>query len=265
MTRIAIAQIAMQWTTRENMESIGRALKVARAEGAAVCAFSELAVTGFHRQIAREAVPDVVEPAIHVLQQACSQLSIAAAVGVPTFSEAGERFISHLLIDQEGSIAATVSKQGLTAPEATFFNRGSGRPIGILAGLRCSAVICREVEDVDVVSRELVRGTVDVVFVPGALRQDPEKPRTDPPEYVRNIQRLAGATGAHVVQTNWPNALNRPEEARGPTWQSIPATIARQCACPSAHDDPSHPSDRCRDRRRIHRALAAGMVAVRRR
>jgi len=39
------------------------------------------------------------------------------------------------------------------------------------------------------------------------------EPRTDPPAYVRNIQRLAQATGAYVVQTNWPNALNRPEES----------------------------------------------------
>ena len=52
-----------------------------------------------------------------------------------------------------------------------------------------------------------------MVFVPGALRQDPDKPRTDPPEYVRRIQALARATGAYVVQTNWPNALNRPEES----------------------------------------------------
>jgi hypothetical protein len=49
--------------------------------------------------------------------------------------------------------------------------------------------------------------------VPGALRQDPDRPRSDPPEYVRNLQRLAAATRAFVVHTNWPNALNRPEES----------------------------------------------------
>ncbi|MFN8821031.1 MAG: hypothetical protein ACK5ZA_04775, partial [Betaproteobacteria bacterium] len=31
--------------------------------------------------------------------------------------------------------------------------------------------------------------------------------------YVRNVQQLAAATQAHVVHTNWPNALNRPEES----------------------------------------------------
>jgi omega-amidase len=74
-------------------------------------------------------------------------------------------------------------------------------------------VICREVTDLELVTADLLPGTVDLVFVPGALRQDPEKPRTEPPEYVRDIQRLAAATRAYVVQTNWPNALNRPEES----------------------------------------------------
>ena len=52
-----------------------------------------------------------------------------------------------------------------------------------------------------------------MIFVPGALRLDPEKPKTEPSEYVRDIQRLAAATRAHVIQSNWPNALNRPKES----------------------------------------------------
>lgn len=210
--RIAIAQISMHWTTQENMDSIARALRLAHGQGASICAFSELAVTGFHRQIAREALPEIVGPAVRKLQDDCAGLSMAAAVGAPSFAEDGAKFISHLLIDERGGISANVRKQGLTEPEATFFSRGASRPVGTLHGLRCSAVICREVEDIEQIAEELPRGSVDVIFVPGALRQDPQKPRTDPPEYVRNIQRLARSTGAHVVQTNWPNALNRPED-----------------------------------------------------
>jgi predicted amidohydrolase len=211
--RIAIAQIAMHWTTRENVNAMKRAISLASSHGAHICAFSELAVSGFHRQIAQEAKPEVAGPAVAELRAHCALLSIAASVGAPTFSDDGKRFISQLLIDERGELAAAVAKQGLTAPEAIFFERGTSRPIGTLQGLRCSAVICREIEDNDQYTRELPRGSVDLVFVPGALRQDPEKPRTDPPEYVRNLQRLALATGAHVVQTNWPNALNRPQES----------------------------------------------------
>ena len=211
--RVAIAQISMHWTTAENVKAMRWAMDVAHANGAKICAFSELAVTGFHRQIAREATPEVVSPALHELQVHAATLSLGLAVGTPTFGDDGAKFISHLLIDEFGSNTATVSKRGLTDPEATFFARGSSRPTGVVAGLRCSAVICREVEDLELVGSELPEGTADLVFVPGALRQDPEKPRTDPPEFVRNIQRIAKLTGAYVVQTNWPNALNRPEES----------------------------------------------------
>jgi omega-amidase len=166
-------------------------------------------VAGFHRHTAREATPDFVLPALRELQAYCAELPLAIAVGAPTFGDGGAKFISHLLIAELGEMAAAVSKQGLTDPEATFFTSGSARAIGVLQGPRCSAVICREVEDNDLLALQLPRGAVDLVFTPSALRQDPDKPRTDPPEYVRDLQRLAGAQGAHIVQTSWPNALNR--------------------------------------------------------
>ncbi|ROZ76192.1 carbon-nitrogen hydrolase family protein [Ramlibacter sp. WS9] len=211
--RIAIAQISMHWTTPENVASMRKAMDLAHSRGAQVCGFSELAVTGFHRMIGREATPEMVSPALHELQTHAAKLSMAIAAGAPTFGADGAIYNSHLLIDERGVTSAVVPKRGLTDPEATFFKRGESRPVGRMQGLRCSAVICREVEDVDVYSSELAPGSVDLIFLPAALRQDPEKPRTDPPQYVRDIQRLAAATQAHVVHTNWPNALNRPEES----------------------------------------------------
>ncbi|MBK1612146.1 hypothetical protein CKO44_01510 [Rubrivivax gelatinosus] len=211
--KIAIAQIAMHWTTAENTASIERAMNFASSKGAQVCGFSELAVTGFHREIGREARANLVRPAVERIRALAAHLSLGVAVGAPTFGTDGTKFNTHLLIDEQGMITAEVPKRGLTDPEATFFARGSSRPVGSIQRLRCSAVICREVTDLDHVRSELPPGTVDLIFVPGALRQDPEMPRTDPPEYVRDIQRLAAATRAYVVHTNWPNALNRPEES----------------------------------------------------
>ena len=51
MSRIAIAQISMHWSTAENVAAILRAMDLARSRGAKLCAFAELAVTGFHRQM----------------------------------------------------------------------------------------------------------------------------------------------------------------------------------------------------------------------
>ena len=212
-TRIAIAQINMHWSTPENMAAICHAMHTAHANGAQWCALSELAITGFHKLIAREATPQVVLPAVQQLQALCAELQIAIAVGAPTFDAEGAVYNAHLLINAHGDIQASVAKHGLTEPEATFFARGHTRPIATMQGLRCSAVICREVEDLALTSAQLPVGSVDVIWLPGALRQDPAKPRTEPPEYVHNAMRLALATQAWVVQTNWPNALNRPEES----------------------------------------------------
>jgi predicted amidohydrolase len=81
--RLAIGQIAMHWTTDANVAAIGVATGLAQARGAALCAFSELAVTGFHRQIAREARPESVLPAVRRLQAQAAHLGIAIAAGCP--------------------------------------------------------------------------------------------------------------------------------------------------------------------------------------
>jgi omega-amidase len=156
--RVAIAQISMHWSTSENVASIRRAMQLAKARGAQLCSFSELADTGFHRQIAREAVPEVVSPAVRELQVHSAELCLGIAVGAPTFSEGGAIWNSHLLIDQRGNVAAVVPKRGLTEPEATFFTRGASRPVASQQGVRCPAVICREVEDLAHVAAELPPG-----------------------------------------------------------------------------------------------------------
>src|SRR3977135_2936010 len=125
--RIAIGQIAMRWTTRENLAAIRRAMNLARSRGAQICGFSELAITGFHRQIAREAKPEVVDPALREVQAHGAELAMAIAIGAPTFDAEGGSCISPLLVDERGTTVAVVNKHGPTDPEATFFARGSSR------------------------------------------------------------------------------------------------------------------------------------------
>ena len=210
--RIAIGQLRMRWTTAENVEAILAAMNAAAACDAQLCVFPELAVTGFHREIVNLAAPEKVAPYLHRIAAECERLEIAVAVGAPTFDGAG-RFNSILLIDERGRLAATIHKNGLTPAEATFFRAGATRESARLRELRCSAVICREVEDHDHVLRQLPPGSVDLVFWPGHMRPDPEKPVQDPPEHVTRAQEMARSLGAFIVQSNWPNALNRPQES----------------------------------------------------
>lgn len=210
--RIAIAQIAMHWTTADNLAAIRRAMHIARAAGATVCAFSELALTGIHRQIVREAVPAIVNPALDAVRALARELRLAVSVGAPTFGDGDRRFITQFLIDDQGETVAAVGKRGLTQPEATFFAPATERPVGVLAGLRCSAVICREVGDHDQLLQDLPPGSTDLLFLPGALRPDPAQP-TEPPGYMHDAMQIARSHGCWLVQTNWPNGLNRPEES----------------------------------------------------
>ncbi|MFC5498572.1 carbon-nitrogen hydrolase family protein [Caenimonas terrae] len=211
--RIAIAQIPMHWTIEENLAAMLSAMRLARSAGATLCAFSELAVTGFHRKIVELAKADLVAPAIRQITDAASELRLAVAFGAPTFGPDDAKYNSHILVDELGEVVAEVHKNGLTAPEATFFQPGTSRPAAPLRGFVTSAVICREVEDHGPVVEQLRESAVRLVLWPGLMSPDPDKPVTDPPEHVVQAQRIAAVTGAYVVQSNWPNALNNPERS----------------------------------------------------
>lgn len=210
---IAIGQLRMHWTIEANMAEMLGAIEFAHGQGATLCAFAELAVTGFHRQIVTLAKPELIAPEVARLQAQCAKLKMAVTVGAPTFDRDGARYNSHLFIDERGELVGEVSKIGLTEPEASFFRPGTYRPVVTLQGQRCTAVICREIEDHAAIREQLPSGGVDIVLWPGQMRPDPDKPVVDPPEHVQDAQRLAADLNAYVVQTNWPNALNRPEES----------------------------------------------------
>lgn len=212
LPRLAIGQFRMAWTIEENLEAIAWCMRQAAAAGARICSFPELAVTGFHRRIVEHAMPHRMEGPLRIIGGLCEELGMAVAVGAPTFDGA-LRFNSHLLVDARGVILDAVPKNGLTPAEATFFTHGRHRPVATLAGPACTAVICREIDDLDDVLRQVPPGSVDLVFWPGHMRPDPDLPPQDPPAHVCTAQTLARRLGAFVVQANWPNALNRPEES----------------------------------------------------
>ncbi len=79
--RVAIAQPAMYWTTPQNVARIVEALEVAARQGARVCLFPELALTGFHRGIREQALPGVVGPALQQVQAACRAQRVVFTLG----------------------------------------------------------------------------------------------------------------------------------------------------------------------------------------
>ena len=214
--RIAIVQPPMAWSTNENVARIVAVLRAAAAQGATLCVFPELALTGFHRAIREQAVPAIVAAAIETVRSACREHAVACALGAPTFAGESKVRNSYLVIDATGEIVSTVSKNGLTPAELTFFEAGTDRAVHDFAGLACTTVLCREIDDVESISLQLRDAPAELIFwpsivgsPPGTIHPTPED--SDDPGYLKRTARLARRLAAFVVQSNWPNALNTPE------------------------------------------------------
>lgn len=212
--RLAIAQMAMAWTTADNTRSVLQQLGLAAQAGAALVVFPELAITGFHREIRREAQPAPVAAALAQVAAACAQHRIAAAVGAPAWIPGEPRPLNvHVLIDAHGQVQAQVAKIGLTPSEATFFAPGTApRPVATLAGWRCSSVLCREVEDDQALAAQLPPGRADLLLWPSLVGHDPALMAAHGwPDYLPLARAVARHSTAWLVQCNWPWALNTPE------------------------------------------------------
>jgi len=215
---IAIAQQPMHWTTADNVAQIVAALAHAAEQGASICVFPELALTGFHRSIREQGTRAVVEPALRKVQAACRTHAIACALGAPTFHASGTILNSYLHIDAKGAVVSTVHKNGLTPAEQTFFAAGTERPVMKFAGRSCTTVMCREIEDIDVIELQLRSDPVDLIFWPSLVGNPPGTVLPTPEDtsdlgYFKRTAVLAQRLDAFVVQSNWPNALNTPDSS----------------------------------------------------
>ena len=213
---IAIAQPPMAWTTDENVARIVAVLVAAAGQGATLCVFPELALTGFHRGIREQATPAIVAAAIERVRSACRENAIACALGAPTFAGEDRVRNSYLVIDCAGEIVSTVSKNGLTPAELTFFEPGTDRAVHRFAGRACTTVLCREIDDVESIARQLDAAPADLIFWPSIVGSPPgtihpTQEDTDDPGYLKRTATLARRLAAFVVQSNWPNALNTPD------------------------------------------------------
>ena len=211
--RLAVAQPKMQWSGDENTSTMLSCISIASSAGAKAIVFPELAITGFHRKIASQAKPNLIHSWLNSLQEACARQSIAATFGAPSFGVNGEIFNSQIFVDANGALIGTIEKNGLTPAEATFFAQGTQRPTLTFSGVRSTAVICREIEDVELVAAQLETSKPSIIFWPGLMSPEDGMEHIDPPRHVEQAKGLAKRTGAYVIQSNWPNALNYPERS----------------------------------------------------
>lgn len=209
--RVAIAQMPMGWTVEENTRSILVHLEQASALGADVAVFPECATTGFHRRVPQEVSRRGIHRAVRRIRAGCRALGLPAVVGTPWFAPGEEPapWNAAVAIGARGQVLAVAPKVGLTHSEGAFFRAGADRPAFALGGVSCGTVLCREVRDAADIRTSLA--DVRVVFWPGAIAWGNDASH---PENVvtRGIAAACARTlGVHLVQCNWPNALNAPD------------------------------------------------------
>jgi len=217
--RWAIVQPRMHWTLAGNLDEVLAAFQVAAAVGADGCVCTELALTGFHRQVPRLLDQAALADAERRLRESCAHLRLAAVVGLPTLGEGGRVFSSHVYIDADGRDLGRVHKRGLTSSEATFFTPGDARHWMALGGVLATSVQCREMLDGAALVPELAealpasdeRVRVRVIFWPSYIS------RADAAlwhAYLEGARGMARALHAWVLHSNWAESLNEPG-ARG--------------------------------------------------
>lgn len=216
--RWAIAQPRMHWTLEANLAETLAALDAAAAAGAEGCVCTELALTGFHRRL--PALLDVMAlaAACERLRDACARLGIAAVVGLPTLAEGGTVFNSHLYIDARGCELGQVRKRGLTPSEATCFTPGGARGWTAIGGLLATSVLCREMLDGATLRPELAAALplgdkrVRVIFWPSYIAESDAAQTALCEAYHQGAAALARGLNAWVLQSNWSESLNAPEQ-----------------------------------------------------
>ncbi|KQV61002.1 hypothetical protein ASC95_06170 [Pelomonas sp. Root1217] len=214
--RWAVSQPRMHWTLQANVAETLATLEAAAAAGAQGCIGTELALTGFHRRVPELLDQQALADAEAQLRATCARLCIAAAIGVPTLGEGGAVFNSHLYIDASGCELGRVHKRGLTDSEATFFARGRERGWTTIGGVLATSVLCRETLDGAALLAELhaaTSGSVPrVIFWPSYISESDAEQAALCQAYRDGAEALARELGAWVLQSNWPESLNEPEQ-----------------------------------------------------
>lgn len=204
---VAVVQMPMRWTASENQATIIASLDDATRQGAVIAVFPECATTGFHRRISEEATQSKIEASLLGIQDACARLGISAVVGTPFFNPNDDSSLWNAVvaIDANGTIAAICPKVGVTESERRFFTPGKRQSGFTVSGLRCSVILCREIDDYQIVKEDLAE-VPQLMFWPSYIRNE----LIDGEVIIEAAATFAAKLGCSLVQANWPNSLNDP-------------------------------------------------------
>lgn len=184
---------------QKNIDRMGRWVKEAKEQDAAIVCFPELNISGYstHEDIIKTAEPIPGVASQHVLQMA-QRHQITILAGLVEKDETGRVFASHLVSAPDG-ICGVYRKIHIAPPERRLFSPGSEVPLFETFGVKFGIQLCYDVHFPELSTRMAVEGA-DVIFMPHA------SPRGSPSEkfnsWMRHLAARAFDNGLFVVACN---------------------------------------------------------------
>ncbi|WP_104398667.1 carbon-nitrogen hydrolase family protein [Vibrio penaeicida] len=211
--KFLMAQISMAFGVENQIQTIQQVINKGVEMGQRIFVFPELALPGFSREVVNTSTKENHSAWSQVLSELAHQYQVYVLAGMPRV-DASSVFNSFYCFKPDGEIACWWDKIGLTESEQRFFHHGDSRPVIEIEGVTLSVVLCREVLDTREVTESLSGKGVELILWPSYIGWnlgEAEQLRSDA-AYYHEAKELARTLGAAVVQCNWANGTNVPEE-----------------------------------------------------
>ncbi len=165
--RIAVASTPLTATLDEAVPAAVAAVEEAGRLGARIVCLPETGLPG-HRCQARR-VPDLtaaaLDEALREVAAAVRRAGVVTIVGAERPTPAGREIVS-VVFDADGTRLGSQAKTQIDPTEEPSYIAGSGRRVFTVAGATFGIAICHEAFRYPEISRSLVLGGAQVVFVP---------------------------------------------------------------------------------------------------
>ena len=171
--RVAVASTPLTTTLDEAVPAAIAAVEEAGRLGARIVCLPEAGLPGHRSQL--RPVPDVpgaaLDDALNRVAAAARRAGIVAIVGAERPTERG-REITSVVLGADGSRLAVQAKTQIDLSEEPHYVPGAGRRVFTAGGVTFGIAICHEAFRYPEISRSLVLGGAQVIFVPHFVTTD---------------------------------------------------------------------------------------------
>jgi predicted amidohydrolase len=171
--RVAVASTPLTTTFEEAVPAAIAAVEEAGRLGARIVCLPEAGLPGHRSQL--PPVPDVpgaaLDDALNRVAAAARSAGVVAIVGAERPTERG-REITSVVLGADGSRLGVQAKTQIDPSEEPHYVPGTGRRVFTAAGVTFGIAICHEAFRYPEISRSLVLGGAQVIFVPHFVTTD---------------------------------------------------------------------------------------------